>query len=48
MSVKRMEGQRVELFSPIRISEMGVKNRVILPALILNFPIEGVRIGEDA
>ena len=33
MSLEHMEDQKTGLFSPIRISEMEVKNRVILPAL---------------
>lgn len=29
------------LFTPIRISGMEVKNRIIMPAMILNYPIDG-------
>ncbi len=35
------------LFSPIRISGLTIKNRIILPALILNYPFEGYKIGDD-
>ncbi|MFC1824205.1 NAD(P)/FAD-dependent oxidoreductase [Thermodesulfobacteriota bacterium] len=36
-----------DLFSPISIGGLKVKNRIILPALILNFPIDGFKIGEE-
>ena len=35
------------LFAPIRISGLTVKNRIIMPAMILNYPFEGHAIGED-
>jgi len=35
------------LFSPIRISGLTIRNRIILPALILNYPFEGYEIGDD-
>jgi 2,4-dienoyl-CoA reductase (NADPH2) len=35
------------LFSPIRISTLTIKNRIIMPAMILNYPFEGYDIGEE-
>ena len=35
------------LFSPIRISRLEVKNRIIMPALILNYPVSGTELGEE-
>ncbi|UCF57475.1 MAG: NADH:flavin oxidoreductase, partial [Deltaproteobacteria bacterium] len=32
---------------PITIGGSKVKNRIIMPALLLNFPIRGVEIGEE-
>lgn len=36
-----------KLFSPIKISDLTVNNRIILPALILNYPFEGYQVGEE-
>ena len=36
-----------DLFSPIMIGGLKARNRIILPALILNFPIKGIHIGEE-
>ena len=45
----RVEGQNqdVHLFSPIRIGGLTIKNRIIMPAMILNYPFNGVDIGDD-
>lgn len=39
--------QNVDLFSSIKIGGVQVKNRIIMPALILNFPIHETKIGEE-
>lgn len=36
-----------KLFTPIQISGLTVKNRIIMPAMILNYPFEGFDIGSD-
>ncbi len=42
------ENQAVsKLFSPIEISGLTIKNRVVMPALILNYPFEGYDIGPE-
>ncbi|MFO7962340.1 MAG: FAD-dependent oxidoreductase [Desulfobacterales bacterium] len=38
--------ENINLFSPIRIGDVEIKNRVLMPALILNFPIQGVKASE--
>ncbi len=35
------------LFSPIRISRLSVRNRIIMPALILNYPINGFDVSDE-
>ena len=45
-SVSR-ETTAVTLFSPIRIGSMEVKNRIIMPAMILNYPIEGYTLSPE-
>ncbi len=35
------------LFSPIRISNLEIKNRIIMPALILNYPISGYELSQE-
>ena len=34
--------EETRLFTPIRIGTMEVKNRIIMPAMILNYPVDGV------
>ncbi len=36
-----------KLFTPIQISGLTVKNRIIMPAMILNYPFERYDIGDD-
>ncbi|MFB3813378.1 MAG: NAD(P)/FAD-dependent oxidoreductase [Terriglobales bacterium] len=36
-----------DLFSPIRISGLTIKNRIIMPALVLNYPFSGFDVGEE-
>jgi 2,4-dienoyl-CoA reductase (NADPH2) len=36
-----------KLFSPIQIGNVTVKNRIIMPAMILNYPFEQYTIGDD-
>lgn len=36
-----------DLFSPIQIHGLTVRNRIIMPAFILNYPFEGYNIGQD-
>ncbi len=38
---------RAELFSPIQIAGLTIKNRIIMPAFILNYPFEGYEVGDD-
>lgn len=38
---------KADLFSPIRISGLTVKNRIIMPAFILNYPFHGYEVGEE-
>jgi len=45
--MSRKNNQRTDLFSPINIGGLELKNRIIMPALILNFPIRGVQVGEE-
>ncbi len=40
-------GNHPDLFSPIRINRLEVKNRIIMPALILNYPVRDVEIGDE-
>jgi len=39
--------ENISLSSPIMIGDVRIKNRIIMPALILNFPIDGFRVGEE-
>ncbi|WP_319409406.1 FAD-dependent oxidoreductase [uncultured Desulfosarcina sp.] len=34
------------LFTPIRISGLTIRNRIIMPAMILNYPVDGYAIGD--
>jgi len=43
----KVSPSHAELFSPIRISGLTVRNRIIMPAFILNYPIDGFEIGEE-
>ncbi|MBE0599204.1 MAG: FAD-dependent oxidoreductase [Desulfuromonadales bacterium] len=38
---------QADLFSPIQISGLTLKNRIIMPAFILNYPFQGYEIGDD-
>ena len=46
-SMSSSNNEKTDLFSTIKIGDLEVKNRIIMPALILNFPIRGVRIGDE-
>jgi 2,4-dienoyl-CoA reductase (NADPH2) len=41
------DGSLPNLFSPIRISKLEVKNRIIMPALILNYPLKDTELGDE-
>ncbi|MFC1823156.1 NAD(P)/FAD-dependent oxidoreductase [Thermodesulfobacteriota bacterium] len=45
--MNKINQEKAELFSPIPIGGLKVKNRIILPALLLNFSIEGVKLGDE-
>lgn len=47
MSEKSSNASTADLFAPIKISGLTVKNRIIMPAFILNYPIEGFEVGDE-
>lgn len=47
MATVKSESSTPTLFSPIRIRSMEVKNRIIMPAMILNYPIENYTLSPE-
>ncbi|MCP4757331.1 MAG: FAD-dependent oxidoreductase [Proteobacteria bacterium] len=47
MEQSKSSGRKPDLFSPIKVGGLEIRNRIIMPALVLNFPIRNNDIGED-
>ncbi|ABB32420.1 NADH-dependent flavin oxidoreductase, Oye family, and FAD-dependent pyridine nucleotide-disulfide oxidoreductase family protein [Geobacter metallireducens GS-15] len=47
MNTKPVPAEAPDLFSPITISGLTIKNRIIMPAFILNYPIDGYDISDE-
>lgn len=47
MNNKSGTSSTVNLFSPITISGLTIKNRIIMPAFILNYPLNGFEVGDE-
>ena len=39
--------QNADLFAPIKIGKLQIKNRIIMPAMILNYPINGFNLAPE-